>query len=566
MDPPLSISQSLVQDLAMAVASTGSGLPKNSSAGDWVPQGAANSIWSIGKLGLKATDSAVQALLDALSEKLLALLKSNSAAPPLPPPGLSSQTLSSRPSANTLMPQHLSNSLHGMATAGYFPALELFELFCSCSNGMLDKFSPQEMTNLVWSMAALSKIMSLKKEPGTYSLSAGLPPCGWTLLQNIADTFPVLLQDSRWRAGMRSQTLSNIAWGYATLKLKPQRLFAELAGVASQCNLLHQFKPQELANLQYAFALADYYPGAGLMDDMAERTAGIAGRMRPEELSTSIWAWGTLRYLPTAGVMERMLRCASDSVERFRSQEIGNVIWALGRLAWMPGSIFANQVKEQVGSSPIWDTCAVQDATNFLWGLCVLDSLDVLTMNRLCSKLMERFLPSEFAAENCVQLFIAHQQLQQSNRLEFQNGSNSVDKADERSFEYLRIAGDVLRRGEEENSRQLKKVHVSITQSDVANTLRNVGFDCELEYIAAEDIPAVDVAVLSQQHDENMNGRPIAVEVDGASHFTVNAPHAPLGKSILRWKALEKCGWKVVSVPYYSWNILSTQVRKKNHN
>lgn len=529
MDPCVSIPHPLVQSLVVAVTA---GSPQG-TRGDWIPQGAANSLWSIGKLGLKSSDSAVNALLDALVSRLKALLEGFLAAP-----------INSREaSGSILMPQHLSNSLHGMATAGYFPSTELLETLSTCAASMLDNFSPQEVTNIVWSLASMvrGKAVNLNIE--------SLPQQVRTLLHTIADKVPTQLQNSRWRAGMRPQTVSNLAWGYATLRMKPQRMFADLGREAR--HMLAQFKPQELANLQYAFALADYYPGTGLMDEMAACTADIAGRMRPEELSTSMWAWATLRYLPSSAITSKMVSCARSALDKFKSQEIGNVMWSLGRLAWMPGADFAEAVKQRLDSA-VWDTCAVQDASNVLWGLCVLDNLDLKAMNTVCSKLAQRFLPEDFAAENCVQIFTAHQHLQL-------HGINTSTSAD---VEYQRVAVDVLRRGEQENSRQLQKSHVSITQSDVAATLRRAGIKCELEYPAAEDIAAVDVAILAETAEDE---RPVAVEVDGASHFTVNSPHAPLGKSVLRWKALEECGWKVVSVPFYSWNTLPTEVRARNN-
>ncbi len=37
----------------------------------------------------------------------------------------------------------------------------------------------------------------------------------------------------------------------------------------------------------------------------------------------------------------------------------------------------------------------------------------------------------------------------------------------------------------------------------------------------------------------------VAVEVDGAAHFTMNEPFVPLGRTIWRWRLLASRGWRV---------------------
>jgi hypothetical protein len=57
----------------------------------------------------------------------------------------------------------------------------------------------------------------------------------------------------------------------------------------------------------------------------------------------------------------------------------------------------------------------------------------------------------------------------------------------------------------------------------------------------------------------------VAIEVDGASHFSANEPFVPMGKSVLRWRTLSSRGWKVVSVPYYHWAVLRTMDERKEY-
>ena len=48
----------------------------------------------------------------------------------------------------------------------------------------------------------------------------------------------------------------------------------------------------------------------------------------------------------------------------------------------------------------------------------------------------------------------------------------------------------------------------------------------------------------------------LAVEVEGPSHYTRNAPFKMMGATRLRTRFLERRGWCVLSVPFYEWDPL----------
>ena len=50
------------------------------------------------------------------------------------------------------------------------------------------------------------------------------------------------------------------------------------------------------------------------------------------------------------------------------------------------------------------------------------------------------------------------------------------------------------------------------------------------------------------------DGRAVAVEVDGPSHFCADDPKRPLGHTRLKRRLLEHAGLEAVSVPYYEWD------------
>ena len=46
------------------------------------------------------------------------------------------------------------------------------------------------------------------------------------------------------------------------------------------------------------------------------------------------------------------------------------------------------------------------------------------------------------------------------------------------------------------------------------------------------------------------------MEVDGPTHYTRSSrPYRELGCTVLRRRLLERCGWRVVSVPVREWDV-----------
>ena len=75
----------------------------------------------------------------------------------------------------------------------------------------------------------------------------------------------------------------------------------------------------------------------------------------------------------------------------------------------------------------------------------------------------------------------------------------------------------------------------------------------------------ISTQVVATAHDEHgglavdvlvrlPDGRAVAVEVDGPSHFCADDPKRPLGHTRLKRRLLEHAGLEAVSVPYYEWD------------
>ena len=90
---------------------------------------------------------------------------------------------------------------------------------------------------------------------------------------------------------------------------------------------------------------------------------------------------------------------------------------------------------------------------------------------------------------------------------------------------------------------QAREVTVSRGQREVGESLRRLGVSHELEYITADGLFSIDLAIVDRR---------IAVEFDGPSHFHTDSLE-PRGHTRLRDRLLSAMGWHVVSIPFFEW-------------
>ena len=93
---------------------------------------------------------------------------------------------------------------------------------------------------------------------------------------------------------------------------------------------------------------------------------------------------------------------------------------------------------------------------------------------------------------------------------------------------------------------EARKVTVSNGQREVGESLHRLGIPHELEYITADGLFSIDLAIVD---------RHVALEFDGPSHFARNTLE-PLGRTRLRDRLLSAMGWHVLSIPFFEWDRL----------
>jgi very-short-patch-repair endonuclease len=212
--------------------------------------------------------------------------------------------------------------------------------------------------------------------------------------------------------------------------------------------------------------------------------------MNAQDVANIIWGLATLGWQAAEGVMRGALEGAAVRVApSMSSQEVANTIWGLATLGW-PASSGAAAVFQQL-----------VDALHHERGPGQLGTVHL-------SQLLQAHLASQFLGLGLITL----------------------------PASMLQVAVQAYRE-------HARKVTVSNGQREVGESLCRLGILYELEYITADGLFSIDLAILDRR---------IALEFDGPSHFTTNTLE-PLGHTRLRDRLLSAMGWCVVSIPFFEW-------------
>ena len=85
---------------------------------------------------------------------------------------------------------------------------------------------------------------------------------------------------------------------------------------------------------------------------------------------------------------------------------------------------------------------------------------------------------------------------------------------------------------------------------DVSDCLARMSIPHAMEFSSPDGQMSVDIVTRCG------DGSPLAMEVDGQSHFTALPPYRPLGHTVLRNILITAAGFKGVSIAFYDWNEL----------
>jgi hypothetical protein len=211
--------------------------------------------------------------------------------------------------------------------------------------------------------------------------------------------------------------------------------------------------------------------------------------------------------------------------------DVANALWALAALGWqaegsMRYALEGAAVRVARSMKPL-------EVANTMWAFATLGWQANVEMAAVCEQLVEA-LVSDSGVIRRLQLSELSQLLQAHLASQFLGlGLITLPRS------VLQVAATAYRS-------EARKATVSNSQREVGQSLRRLGISHELEYITADGLFSIDLAILDRR---------IALEFDGPSQFARNTLE-PLGHTRLRDRLLSAMGWHVVSIPFFDWGRL----------
>ena len=403
--------------------------------------------------------------------------------------------------------QQLSNTAWAFATAG-FKAPDLFDIISAeVVRRGLDDFNEQDLSNTAWAFAKVGR-----EAPALFDIISGE-----VVRRGLGDS--------------NARDLSNTAWAFAKVGRAAPDLF-EIISTEVVRRELCDFNAQDLSNTAWAFAKV----GREAPDLFDIISAEVVRRglddFNEQDLSNTAWAFAKVgREAPALFDIisgEVVRRGLGDS----NARDLSNTAWAFAKVGREAPALF-DVISAEVVRRGLGDFNA-QDLSNTAWAFAVLNppSADKLfgmaSFTTRCAH-----LETSFSLEHLSQL---HQwSLWREERGALWSGLPQP----------LRQAC--------RNAFVDKEVQPSQLQSYVVHEIRSRGVTVEEEHRCEASGYSIDgLATLK-------DGRRVAVEVDGPSHF-LGSSHQPTGATLLKRRQLRYFEWHLESVLYWEWESGSKEL------
>jgi len=445
--------------------------------------------------------------------------------------------------------RHLSNLIYAYGLAEYVIKFEddgstLFDVFAQSAIPNLHTFNGQDLSNMLWSYANVKLPNSQLFEHAGDSIVA---------MDNLNEFWPQALSNILWayatlneqhiklfeKVGdaivtmnsldeFNSQNLKDIVWAFATAREANPKLFKKVADHIISLNNLKSFNEQNLSNLVWAFATSEV-PHPRLYKKVADHIVQLPklNEFKPQAIKDIVWAFAAARESHP----QLFKKLAGEAIKRqheFNPQDTANFLWAFATNGLVDRHLFSSfvpAVKDNL------DKYNEQELANVAWAYSVanVDAPSVFNNDFINACLRKE---DEFILENLTQI---HQwQLWQD---EIKSESSLPESFQKRCYEAF-----------------ISRVpRPSKLQDDVVSILSSMGLQPQEEVLMKSGY-RIDAIV-------EVNRKQIAIEVDGPSHFV---GRDPIGRTILKHRQVAAIdGMKVVSIPYWEWNKLKKDSKKK---
>ena len=443
----------------------------------------------------------------------------------------------------------LSNLIYSFGLAGYTPMLEcgrtILDILADEAISMLQCFIvSKDLSIILWSYAKIEASNSVLFKAagdlivGMEDLSEFCPQSLSNILWAYAtadESHPQLFSKvgdhitaMKDLGAFLPQHFSNISWSYATADESHSLLFSKVGDHITAMKDLGAFLPQHFSNIVWSYATADELHSL-LFSKVGDHIVALDDLrdFLPQALSNIVWSYATAGKTHTL-LFQKLADMSFARRNKFTSQGIANLLWAYATIGTINQHLFTSFAP---AVKSILDKLNSQDLANIAWAYAVANVNDPLIFNNDFINACQA-KANDFEPENLSQL---HQWHLWQNELK----SN------------LRLPPTLHKK-----CRQVfisKPYQPSKLQDDVISELLSIGMSPEEEVLIHNGY-RLDALV-------EVNGKRVCIEVDGPSHFIIREP---TGSTLLKRRQVNDLGKnQIISVPYWEWDELGTDRRKK---
>jgi len=450
---------------------------------------------------------------------------------------------------DTFIPQHCSNTVWAYATLDE----QHTKLFKKLADHIvqldnLNDFKPQAFSNTMWAFATLDE-----QHP--------------ELLKKVANHIVTLDSLDRYDP----QALANILWAFATAEEQHPQLYKKVGDHIVGLDNLNNFEPQELSNILWAFATAGEQH-LQLFKRLGDHIITLdLDKFEPQAIKDIVWAFAKAgeAYPQLFEKIADHIISLPRGLDEFKPQALSNILWAFATASESHPHLFKKLADEAIKRQHEFTP---QGVANFLWAYATNGQVDEHLFSSLVPSLKDNL--DKYTAQELIIAAWAYSVANVDAPSVFKNDfinaclirkkENDFIVEDFRQLHQWQLWQDEMKSDVSLPSSLQKKCYEAFIsrvpepsklQGNVVSILSSMGLQPQEEVLLKSGY-RIDAVV-------EVDGKQIAVEVDGPSHF-IGRSKERTGSTILKHRQVAALdGLKVKSVPYWEWIKLKNDNSKK---
>jgi len=427
----------------------------------------------------------------------------------------------------------------------------IFAEIAKASAPILHEFDAWHLSNLIYAFGLAQVTASMDDDRTFFDILAD----HIVTLDNLNEFLP--------------QGLSNLLWAYAKSKEPHPKLYKKLANHIVALDSLDNFKPQEVSTIILAFAIQrKQHPM--LLRKMVDHILGLENlRHFNEQVLSNI----LLAYAKAGEAYPQLFEEIADHIvqlpnlNEFKPQALSNIPWAFATAGVSHPKLFKKLAEEAIKRQHEFKP---QEIANFMWAFATNGQVDKHLFSSLVPSVKANL--EKFNCQNLVNVAWAYSVANVDAPSVFNDEFITVclKKENDLNIENLcqlhqwqlwqdEIKPDISL----PESFQIKCYEAFVSedprpsrfQDNVVSSLSSMGLQPQ-EELLLESGYRIDTVV-------EVNGKEIAVEADGPSHF-IGRSREPNGGTLLKHRQIAALdGIQLVSIPYWEWDKLNKGGDKK---